>query len=408
MISSTAASSRAGLRCTAWRSERWRESAIHRETSKESHCVATPWLSPRSGSPAPGFPANPSSSAFPDPARPCPAHSELEGGEALNADPWLWDRLYSLRRCRQNFAGISDDHRTGVGSVLLGRLLGVIVAAPELWCVESRVLGGFGAEFRNQYDNDVTVWSPQGRIHQIEYAMEAVKQGSATVGLKSKTHAVLVALKRAQSELAAHQKKILHVDNHIGISIAGLTADARLLCNFMRQECLDSRFVFDRPLPVSRLVSLIGSKTQIPTQRYGRRPYGVGLLIAGYDDMGPHIFQTCPSANYFDCRAMSIGARSQSARTYLERHMSEFMECNLDELVKHGLRALRETLPAEQDLTTKNVSIGIVGKDLEFTIYDDDDVSPFLDGLEERPQRKAQPSQAADEPAEKVDEPMEH
>lgn len=265
-----------------------------------------------------------------------------------------------------------------------------------------------GTMFRNQYDNDVTVWSPQGRIHQIEYAMEAVKQGSATVGLKSKTHAVLVALKRAQSELAAHQKKILHVDNHIGISIAGLTADARLLCNFMRQECLDSRFVFDRPLPVSRLVSLIGSKTQIPTQRYGRRPYGVGLLIAGYDDMGPHIFQTCPSANYFDCRAMSIGARSQSARTYLERHMSEFMECNLNELVKHGLRALRETLPAEQDLTTKNVSIGIVGKDLEFTIYDDDDVSPFLEGLEERPQRKAQPTQPADEPAEKADEPMEH
>nr|XP_009506669.1 PREDICTED: proteasome subunit alpha type-1 [Phalacrocorax carbo] len=224
-----------------------------------------------------------------------------------------------------------------------------------------------------------------GRIHQIEYAMEAVKQGSATVGLKSKTHAVLVALKRAQSELAAHQKKILYVDNHIGISIAGLTADARLLCNFMRQECLDSRFVFDRPLPVSRLVSLIGSKTQIPTQRYGRRPYGVGLLIAGYDDMGPHIFQTCPSANYFDCKAMSIGARSQSARTYLERHMTEFTDCNLNEL---------------------NVSIGIVGKDMEFTIYDDDDVAPFLEGLEERPQRK--PAPPADEPAEKAEEPMEH
>nr|XP_039335073.1 proteasome subunit alpha type-1-like [Saimiri boliviensis boliviensis] len=243
--------------------------------------------------------------------------------------------------------------------------------------------------FRNQYDNDVTVWSLQGRIHQIEYAMEAVKQGSATVGLKSKAHAVLVALNRAQSELAAHQKKILHVDNHIGISIVGLTADATLLCNFMRQECLDSRFVFNRPLPVSRLVSLIGSKTQIPRQGYGQRPYGIGLLIAGYDDMGPHIFQTCPSA---DCRAVSIGARSQSARTYLERHMSEFMECNLNELVKHGLHALRETLPAEQDLTTKNVSIGIVGKNLEFTIYYDNDVSPFLEGLEERPQRKAQPA----------------
>ncbi|AWP07843.1 putative proteasome subunit alpha type-1-like isoform 6 [Scophthalmus maximus] len=261
--------------------------------------------------------------------------------------------------------------------------------------------------FRNQYDNDVTVWSPQGRIHQIEYAMEAVKQGSATVGLKSKTHAVLVALKRAQSELAAHQKKILHVDNHIGISIAGLTADARLLCNFMRQECLDSRFVFDRPLPASRLVTLVGSKTQIPTQRYGRRPYGVGLLIAGFDDMGPHIFQTCPSANYFDCKAMSIGARSQSARTYLERCMDKFSDCNLNDLVQHGLRALRETLPAEQDLTTKNVSIGIVGKETEFTIYDDDDVASFLEGLEERPQRKVAPP--ADEPAAEVpDEPMEH
>ncbi|KAK1804687.1 hypothetical protein P4O66_020674 [Electrophorus voltai] len=292
--------------------------------------------------------------------------------------------------------------------------------------------------FRNQYDNDVTVWSPQGRIHQIEYAMEAVKQGSATVGLKSQTHAVLVALKRAQSELAAHQKKILHVDNHIGISIAGLTADARLLCNFMRQECLDSRFVFDRPLPVSRLVSLIGSKTQIPTQRYGRRPYGVGLLIAGYDDMGPHIFQTCPSANYFDCKAMSIGARSQSARTYLERHMETFPDCSLKALVKHGLCALRETLPAEQDLNTKvfkdifpqpsvigrllsakvqtalsvfqNVSIGIVGRDMEFTIYDDDDVSPFLEGLEERPQRKVvQVVQPAEESSPAApDEPMEH
>ncbi|XP_023664760.1 proteasome subunit alpha type-1 [Paramormyrops kingsleyae] len=261
--------------------------------------------------------------------------------------------------------------------------------------------------FRNQYDNDVTVWSPQGRIHQIEYAMEAVKQGSATVGLKSRTHAVLVALKRAQSELAAHQKKILHVDDHVGISIAGLTADARLLCNFMRQECLDSRFVFDRPLPVSRLVALIGSKTQIPTQRYGRRPYGVGLLIAGYDDMGPHIFQTCPSANYFDCKAMSIGARSQSARTYLEQKMDRFPDSSLNELVQHGLLALRETLPTEQDLTTKNVSVGIVGKDMEFTIYDDDDVAQFLEGLEERPQRKVAPP--PEEPAaEKAEEPMEH
>lgn len=75
----------------------------------------------------------------------------------------------------------------------------------------------------------MTVWSPQGRLHQVEYAMEAVKLGSATVGLKSKTHAILIALKRASSELSAHQKKIIPIDKHMGISISGLTADARIL-----------------------------------------------------------------------------------------------------------------------------------------------------------------------------------
>ena len=136
-------------------------------------------------------------------------------------------------------------------------------------------------------------------ILQVEYAMEAVKQGSATVGLKSNTHAVLVALKRASSDLSSHQKKILPLDDHVGVSIAGLTADARTISRWMRTECMNSRYSHDTALPVSRLVEDFGNKMQICTQRYGKRPYGVGLLVAGYDDKGPHIYQTCPSANYF-------------------------------------------------------------------------------------------------------------
>lgn len=251
--------------------------------------------------------------------------------------------------------------------------------------------------FRNQYDNDVTVWSPQGRIHQIEYAMEAVKQGSATVGLKSKTHAVLVALKRAPSELSAHQKKIIPIDDHVGVSIAGLTADARLLSNFMRSECLNSRYAYDQPLPISRLVGSIGSKSQIPTQRYGRRPFGVGLLVAGYDSMGPHIYQTCPSANTYDCKCMAIGARSQSARTYLEKYLDKFSDCSLEDLIKHGLRALRDTLPSEVELTTKNCSLGIVGKELDFTIYDDDAVTNYLAMIEGEDKDRGSPGEQGDE-----------
>jgi len=232
--------------------------------------------------------------------------------------------------------------------------------------------------FRNQYDSDVTVWSPQGRIHQVEYAMEAVKLGSATVGLKSKDYAVLIALKRATSELSAHQQKILRVDDHIGISMAGITADARILCRYMRQECINHKYSFGRDYPVGRIINLLGLKMQVCTQRYDRRPYGVGLLVAGFDDQGPHIYQTCPSANYYDCKAMAIGARSQSARTYLEKHLNSFKDCDLYELINHGIKALAGTLPNETKLNNKNLSICIVGKDTSFKCLNEMETEAYI------------------------------
>lgn len=232
--------------------------------------------------------------------------------------------------------------------------------------------------FRNQYDNDVTTWSPQGRLHQVEYAIEAVKQGSTAIGLKNKDFAVVVALKRSFHELSSYQKKLVQVDDHIGCAIAGLTADGRILTRYMRNECLNERYAHDQPLLLNRLMVNLGSKMQTCTQRYDRRPYGVGILVAGYDHNGAHIYQTCPSANYFNCKSMAIGSRSQSARTYLEKNLDKFPNTTLDELVKHGLLALRECLPNDTQLTAQNVSIGIVGKDRSFKIYEDDEVDPFL------------------------------
>ncbi|XP_063237136.1 proteasome subunit alpha type-1-like [Bacillus rossius redtenbacheri] len=256
--------------------------------------------------------------------------------------------------------------------------------------------------FRNQYDSDVTVWSPQGRLHQVEYAMEAVKQGSATVGLKNGTHAVLVALKRASSELSAHQKKIYPIDDHIGITISGLTADARILCRYMRTECLNHKYSHDALLPVSRLIANLGNKMQVCTQRYDRRPYGVGLLVAGYDDQGPHVYQTCPSANFFNCKAMAVGSRSQSARTYLEKHFDEFPTCPTEELIKHGLRALRDTLPNEVELSAKNVSIGLVGKGAPFRMLDEEQTAGYLRMVEGEEKRttggESQPEEAPQPP----------
>jgi len=237
--------------------------------------------------------------------------------------------------------------------------------------------------FRNQYDSDITIWSPQGRIHQIEYAMEAVKQGSAAVGLRSNEYAVILGLKRSSDELAAYQKKLIRIDDHMGIAIAGLTSDARVLSNFMRNECMKSKLNFNRPLPVEDVVTSLSEKSQVNTQHYGKRPYGVGLLIAGYDKTGPHLYEYSPSGNCYDYIAMSIGSRSQSARTYFEKFYKTFAEASLDDLIKHGLRALRDTVQQDKELTIHNCSLGIVGKDKKFVIIEEEELKPYLDMIEE-------------------------
>ncbi|KRX26862.1 Proteasome subunit alpha type-1 [Trichinella nelsoni] len=269
--------------------------------------------------------------------------------------------------------------------------------------------------FRNQYDGDVTIWSPQGRIHQIEYAVKAVNEGSATVSVKNKTHVVITALKRSPNELSGYQKKIYSLDEHLGISISGLLSDGRLLAfvlfcrlicmRFLHSECLNWRWTYGQPIPLSEITHRlelsnlfiyffvinfvetidksvsICTEMQVNTQRYGRRPFGVGLLIVGYDNFGPHIYQSCPSANVYDCKAMAMGARSQSARTYLEKHLSEIANTNLNSLIEHALIALRETLPNELSLSKKNTSLAVVGEGTPFIVYDDDAVEPFLQNI---------------------------
>uniref|UniRef100_A0AC34R1T3 Proteasome subunit alpha type n=1 Tax=Panagrolaimus sp. JU765 TaxID=591449 RepID=A0AC34R1T3_9BILA len=256
--------------------------------------------------------------------------------------------------------------------------------------------------FRNQYDSDVTVWSPQGRLHQVDYAVEAMKQGSATVGIKSQTHVVLVALKRAANELCSHQKKIFELDSHCGLSIAGLLSDGRILARFLQTECSDWRWDFKEPVPIQVLNNHLQLKLQANTQYYGRRPFGVGLVIAGYDRTGTHIVQSDPSAEVVEALATSIGARSQSARTYLEKHLDEFKTSSLDKLIEHALLALRDTLPAEDNLSKKNTTIAVVGKDTPFKSMDDDEVQPYLDRIANMPRA------GVHEPAAPGEEPMQH
>ncbi len=186
---------------------------------------------------------------------------------------------------------------------------------------------------------------------------------------------MIAALKRADNELSSFQPKVFKVDSHLGIAMAGLTADGRVLCRYMRNECVNHRFVYDSALPVSRLVTQVADRSQANTQRSWKRPYGVGLLVAGHDATGPHLFQTCPSGNFYEYKAMAIGARSQASKTYLEKTFGGFGGLQLDELCRHALLALREAA-ADGELTAKNASLAFVGEGTPFTIVDD--LAPYL------------------------------
>lgn len=235
-----------------------------------------------------------------------------------------------------------------------------------------------------QYDKDCTTWNPDGKITQISHAMEAVKQGTPVLALRSKNHAVLAAfMKKGQSEFCSHDKKIFKIDDHMGIGISGLTADARVLADYMRGECLQNRYVFEAPLQLGRLVSSIGEKAQIKTQVGGKRPYGVGMLVVGYDQTGPHVYETCPSANYYEYYAMAIGGRSNSAKTYLEKHFESFDGItDLQELIRHAVKGIAMTVADDHKLSTANLEVAIVGKDQDFKFLSEAEKKPFVDEVE--------------------------
>ncbi|KAK9368116.1 nucleophile aminohydrolase [Lipomyces kononenkoae] len=174
----------------------------------------------------------------------------------------------------------------------------------------------------------------------------------------------------------------------------------------MRQQAMSSRMIYNRPIPVSRIASAIGDKAQRNTQTYGRRPYGVGLLVAGFDETGPHLFEFLPSGTVLEYFGAAIGARSQSARTYLERNFDQFPEASLEDLILHGLRALRDTLAQDKQLLSQNTSIGIVGLDTKFTLYDNDDVREWLEKLGDVGSTRGRPQPVEPEPAATEDAPI--
>eukprot|EP00382_Lankesteria_abbotti_P011280 CAMPEP_0113848182 /NCGR_PEP_ID=MMETSP0372-20130328/2329_1 /TAXON_ID=340204 /ORGANISM="Lankesteria abbotti" /LENGTH=240 /DNA_ID=CAMNT_0000817625 /DNA_START=46 /DNA_END=768 /DNA_ORIENTATION=+ /assembly_acc=CAM_ASM_000359 len=230
--------------------------------------------------------------------------------------------------------------------------------------------------------------------------MEGVKQGTCVVGCRSSSHVVLCALKRNISKLAAANKKLMKIDDHIGVTWAGITADAKVLANFMRMECLNHKYIYDAQLSVGRLVNEVADKSQIKTQRASKRPFCIGTLVAGYDTLGPHLFETCPSGQFNEYYAMAIGRRCQSAKTYLEKHFEEFNTATLPELIVFALNALNASLSADLELTSDNVALGVVGIETPWHELPHVDIESYLEKVEKIVRRDVEEDQPPTEPRE--------
>jgi len=217
---------------------------------------------------------------------------------------------------------------------------------------------------KSQYDSNVTTWSPQGRLFQLEYASEAVNQGSVIVGITGKTCGVLAAVKRRPHELGGYQQKIWAADKHIFMGFSGLSSDARKLHKDMAASCLDHRYQngLEEGKPPIRVAGEIASDCHWRTITEHSRPVGVGVLLLGIKNGAPGLFHIQPDGSNLEYISFAIGGRCQSARTYLEKNLATHKDCtDLDVLIADALQSVNSCLPAETELTIENVVVAVVG-----------------------------------------------
>ncbi len=216
------------------------------------------------------------------------------------------------------------------------------------------------------YDRAITVFSPDGRLFQVEYAREAVKRGTTTVGIKYKTGVVLIVDKRISSKLIepGSIEKIFEIDDHIGCATSGLVADARALIDRARVDAQINEITYNEKIQVRTLVKRICDFKQKYTQYGGVRPFGTALLVAGVDESGPRLFSTDPSGALMEYKASSEGAGRSGAMSYFEKNYAA--DLSMDDGIALGIKALHKGTDGK--LNPDATEIGVVDKEFKFNI----------------------------------------
>ncbi|HSQ94191.1 MAG TPA: archaeal proteasome endopeptidase complex subunit alpha [Methanoregula sp.] len=215
-------------------------------------------------------------------------------------------------------------------------------------------------QYQMGYDRAITVFSPDGRLYQVEYAREAVKRGTTAVGIKAKDGVVLIVDKRVSSKLleASSIEKIFKIDEHIGVASSGLVGDARALVDRARVECQINRVSYDEPIEVEALSKKLCDHMQSLTQYGGIRPYGTALLIAGVSDGEVRLFETDPSGTLLEYKATGIGIGRPAAMKVFEEEYNP--ETEIKDAIPLGLKALHSATEGKFDVD--QVEIGVIAK----------------------------------------------
>ena len=237
-----------------------------------------------------------------------------------------------------------------------------------------------GQNQQQAYDRGITIFSPDGRLYQVEYAREAVKRGTASIGVRTSDGVVLAVDKRIRSPLMERSsvEKIHKADDHIGIASAGHVADARQLIDFARRQAQVNQLRYGEPIGVETLTKAVTDHIQQYTQVGGARPFGVALIIGGIANGEPRLYETDPSGTPYEWKALAVGADRGDIREYLEENYTE--EMDLDGGVALALEALGSV--NDGGLAPEGIGIATISVEDElFTEMSDAETESHLDEL---------------------------
>ncbi|KAG0244590.1 nucleophile aminohydrolase [Mortierella sp. GBAus27b] len=210
----------------------------------------------------------------------------------------------------------------------------------------------------DRYSFSLTTFSPSGKLVQIEYALSAVNAGVTSIGIKATNGIVIATEKKAVSTLIddSSLEKVAIICSNIGMVYSGMGPDYRVLVNKARKAAQAYKRVYMEEPPTAILVKEIASVMQEFTQSGGVRPFGVSLLIAGFDESGPMLYQVDPSGSYWPWKATAIGKNMVNAKTFLEKRYNEDIE--LEDAIHTAILTLKEGF--EGQMTENTIEIGVI------------------------------------------------